>query len=55
MATRKPGFQFTTTNRNKRESRYGNSGADNATAYRLGTNDAPAVGTADNKNVNRFS
>jgi hypothetical protein len=55
MATRKPGYLDTTTNRNKRTSRYGNSGADNDVAYRLGTSDAPDEATADNKNRNRFS
>ena len=55
MATRKPGQQDTSTNRNKREPRYGNSGADNDVAYRLGTSDAPSEATADNKNRNRFS
>jgi hypothetical protein len=55
MATRKPGQQDTTTNRNKREPRYGSSGTDNDVAYRLGTADAPHVDAADNKNRNRFS
>ena len=55
MATRKPGFLDTTTNRNKRTSRYGSSGANNDTAYRLGTANAPDFATADNKNRNRFS
>lgn len=55
MATPNPGFQTTTTNRNKRANRYGNSGADNNVSYRLGTGDAPDAATADNKNTNRFS
>lgn len=55
MATRKPGQLDTTTNKNKRTNRYGNSGADNDVAYRLGTADAPHVDCADNKNRNRFS
>lgn len=54
MATRKPGQQDTTTNRNKRESRFVPA-ANNDVAYRLGTADAPHVDTADNKNRNRFS
>ena len=55
MATRKPGQLDTSTNRNKRTNRYGNSGADNDVSYRLGTADAPDFATADNKNRNRFS
>lgn len=54
MATRKPGFQDTTTNRNKRESRY-TPAANNDTSYRLGTADAPTEASEDNKNRNRFS
>lgn len=50
MATRKPGFLDTTTNRNKRSSRYGNSGADNNVIYRL-TGGTPQY----NNNRNRFS
>lgn len=54
MAEPQPGFLTTTTNRNKRVSRYDAAG-DNDTSYRLGTADAPDEATADNKNTNRFS
>ena len=53
MATRKPGELNTTTNRNKRVSRFG-AGLNDVT-YRLGESDAPDVETLDNKNRNRFS
>ena len=50
MATRKPGFQDSNSNRNKRTSRYGDSGANNDTAYRL-TGGPPT----NNVNRNRFT
>jgi hypothetical protein len=50
MATRKPGYQDTDTNRNKRQNRYGNSGADNDVDYRLDASGPPN----NNKNRNRF-
>lgn len=49
MATRKPGYQDDNTNRNKRETRYGNSGADNDVDYRLN-----ATSPTSNVNRNRF-
>lgn len=50
MATRKPGFQDTDGNRNRRSNRYGNSGADNNVDYRLDTSGPPN----NNQNRNRF-
>lgn len=37
MATRKPGEQNTNGNRNRRQNRYGNAGADNDVSYRFDT------------------
>ena len=53
--SRRPGFQDTAGNRNKRENRYGAGGKKNDTAYRLGENDRPHLDVADNKNRNRFT
>ena len=50
MAVRKPGFRDTDTNRNKRDNRYSNSGANNQDTYRL-TQDGPP---ANNETRNRF-
>ncbi len=51
---RRPGFQDTNNNRNKRENRYGSGGQKNDTGYRLGEADAPDIDTFNNKNRNRF-
>ena len=53
-AARSPGFQDTSGNRNRRESRFTGAGY-NDQAYRLGDNDSPSVDTPDNKSLHRYS
>jgi hypothetical protein len=53
-SARKPGFDDSPGLRNRRNSRLAGKGANDA-SFRLGKADIASVGTADNKNRNRFS